>query len=62
MPIGDQGLVLEDDVCERLLLVLELSEELLYVGLVGFQWLELVTNIVAHFTVLLLLRGVKRAL
>lgn len=62
MPIGDQGLVLEDDVCERLLLVLELSEELLYVGLVGFQWLELVTSIVAHFTVLLLLRGVKRAL
>ena len=55
MPVRDQGLVLEDDVCELLLLVFELEKKLLDVGLVRFQWLEFVTNIVGSFGVLVLL-------
>ena len=50
----DQRLVLEDDVCELLLLVLELEKKLLDVGLVRFQWIY-VTNIVGSFGVLVLL-------
>ena len=55
MPVRDQGLVLEDYVCELLLLVFELEKKLLDVGLVRFQWLEFVTNIVGSFGVLVLL-------
>ena len=60
VPVRDQRLVLEDDVCELLLLVFELEKKLLDVRLVRFQWLEFVTNIVGSFGVLVLLWDVQR--
>lgn len=56
----DQRLVLENYVCELLLLYLELGQKLFYVVLVRFQWLEFVTNIVAGLSVFVLFRDVKR--
>ena len=45
------GQGLEDDVGKKLLLVPELVEELLYVGLMQFQWLKLITKVVAGLSV-----------
>ena len=60
MSVRDQRLVLENYVCELLLLDLELGQKLFNVVLVRFQWLEFVTNIVAGLGVLILFRDVKR--
>lgn len=57
----EQGdLILEDDIDELLLLVLELNQQFLDVGLMRSDWLELVTNIIACLR--LIVHGVPFAL
>lgn len=58
-PVRDQWLILENDICKLLLLVFELCQQFLNIGLVRFQWLELVTNIVASFSVFIFLSNIQ---